>query len=245
MRIPKPPKLTKIGNTRPICPYCGSRLKSMISRKTACPHCGKAIYKRTRPKDGKDILVREDQVDLIQMQWWVKNGTYAQNMKIKLTQEKKYQAVKKERMKKYGKASDYDIKWQMFRQDLIKNSKSSNWSSYRMTKFEMAKLQISREDYNTALMILCEILYLDLHGPNDMRGNLSRERLAILKPFDQRFSIVADGVIRLVERCMKKGNIPLPKVKETFFRIANAAQSYISTPIKIPTAWKKISEKLA
>jgi len=67
-------ELTPIGNTEPICPYCNYKFDKMPQKKKQCPNCKNFIRSRTRPLDNQKILIREDQIDELEMQWAFKNG---------------------------------------------------------------------------------------------------------------------------------------------------------------------------
>lgn len=75
---PVPLTSTLIGVTEAVCPYCDHVLEKMPGRKKKCPACTKDIYVRTRPQDKVKILVREDQLLLVEEQWSIANGTHPQ-----------------------------------------------------------------------------------------------------------------------------------------------------------------------
>lgn len=59
-------KLDKnIGVTTANCPYCGIKLSKFPGRKTKCKTCGKYMYVRTRPADGVKILIKEEEIQII------------------------------------------------------------------------------------------------------------------------------------------------------------------------------------
>jgi len=70
----KDPRITAIGNTEPVCPYCNYKFDKMPLKKKQCPNCKNFIRSRTRPFDNQKILIREDQIDELEMQWAFKNG---------------------------------------------------------------------------------------------------------------------------------------------------------------------------
>ena len=70
----KDPRITAIGNTEPVCPYCNYKFDKMPLKKKQCPNCKNFIRSRTRPLDNKKILIREGQIDELEMQWAFKNG---------------------------------------------------------------------------------------------------------------------------------------------------------------------------
>jgi len=66
--------LTKIGIDQPICPYCSYKFQEMPKSKKKCPNCNNYIHSRTRPIDNKKVLIRENQIEEIEIQWAIKNN---------------------------------------------------------------------------------------------------------------------------------------------------------------------------
>ena len=59
---------SQTGVTTPNCPYCGYALAKFPQRKTKCKYCGNYIYVRTRPSDKQKILVKEENIEVIEEQ---------------------------------------------------------------------------------------------------------------------------------------------------------------------------------
>ncbi len=74
----KTTEIPRVGNKEPICPYCSSTLDKMPGRKIKCPSCSQIMYVRTCPDERVKILVREDQIELIEEKWSIENGTHEQ-----------------------------------------------------------------------------------------------------------------------------------------------------------------------
>ena len=64
--------LTAIGNTEPICPYCNFKFDKMPQKKKRCPDCSNFIISHNRPLDGKNVLLKEDQMSELGAQWSAK-----------------------------------------------------------------------------------------------------------------------------------------------------------------------------
>jgi hypothetical protein len=62
-------EFTFIGVEDDVCPYCGVVLEKRPQRKTCCKHCGGFIYARQRPIDEFRVLLREDQLELLELEW--------------------------------------------------------------------------------------------------------------------------------------------------------------------------------
>lgn len=65
----KLPELDNIGVDTPNCPYCKFTLNKFPSKKTKCKNCGEYIYVRTRPLDYKKVLIKENEIELIEEEW--------------------------------------------------------------------------------------------------------------------------------------------------------------------------------
>lgn len=65
----KLPNLKDIGITSPNCPYCNEELAKFPARKTKCKNCGKYMYVRTRPLDRKKVLLKENELELLEEEW--------------------------------------------------------------------------------------------------------------------------------------------------------------------------------
>lgn len=63
------PALKKIGISTANCPYCGCQLAKFPSRKIKCKSCNQFIYVRTRPIDNTKVLVKENEIDIIEDEW--------------------------------------------------------------------------------------------------------------------------------------------------------------------------------
>ena len=62
-------ELKEIGVAIPKCPYCNIELANFPLRKTKCINCGNDIYVKKRPLDGKKVLIKEDELQLIKEEW--------------------------------------------------------------------------------------------------------------------------------------------------------------------------------
>lgn len=65
-----------IGVTTPNCPYCGKELKKFPGKKTKCKNCENYIYVRTRAYDEQKILIKEDEIEEVSIEWEKKTGTF-------------------------------------------------------------------------------------------------------------------------------------------------------------------------
>lgn len=63
------PKLKEIGVTTANCPYCNIELNKFPAKKTKCKNCLNYIYVKTRPIDNKKVLIKENEIELIEKEW--------------------------------------------------------------------------------------------------------------------------------------------------------------------------------
>lgn len=54
------------GEINPKCPYCSAILKKFPKSKEKCKYCGQIFYKRKRPYDNKDILIKENEIGIFE-----------------------------------------------------------------------------------------------------------------------------------------------------------------------------------
>jgi hypothetical protein len=70
------PKLQRIGSTSPICPFCEYKLAKMPVENEKCPGCGEVLYIRPRPIDEKMVVLTESQLQVVEEQWAIADGSY-------------------------------------------------------------------------------------------------------------------------------------------------------------------------
>lgn len=202
-----------IGNTEPVCPQCGWSLDKMPSRKMKCPSCSGFIYVRTRPSDGRKVLVTMAQAELIKEQWSVENGTHDIYLKKKLLFEEEKATI----AARFGcKPSDNDVKWSLFNKQIIENARRGDWGLYRNTKLNMAELLRMEGRLKDALNLYLEICYIDLNGPRNTGGYSNLDILRKYPLFSPEQAFLAPGVLVRIISLKKKLKLDLSKTKEYF-----------------------------
>lgn len=152
-----------IGVETPNCPYCGVELKKFPGRKTKCKECGNFIFVRTRPADGKRILIKEDEKESVQIEWERKNGTY------ELRQAKRNEFAQMKRKLQSLRHCDFvpdrDVYWNIYQERHLKELTEGRWIDYRDTTDDMANLLYKEKKYKGALEYYLEALYIDICLP--------------------------------------------------------------------------------
>ncbi len=130
-------RLRAVGNVEPICPHCDQRLEKKPGRKKKCPHCGDFIFVRTRPSDEQRVLVTEAEVEEIEEQWSIVNGTHDEY----LAQKSRFARERVKLAQRFGREpTENDVRWSLLNQELIQHAKQENWGLFRNAKFEMAEI---------------------------------------------------------------------------------------------------------
>jgi DNA-directed RNA polymerase subunit RPC12/RpoP len=230
----------EIGNTEPICPYCSETLDKMPGRKKRCPFCGGFIYVRTRPSDEKKILVREDQIPVIEEQWAVANGTHEQLLAEREAYEKERDALKS----KFGREpSENDIRWSMLNMSLLKHAQNFQWGLYRNTRLAMGDILRKESKEIQALDTYLEVCYLDANGPSNC-GTRDPEILRQFPPFDPKSAMVAPGVIGYIDKIIASHRLTQEQVEQRFIKLAKRTGKSLNLPVDSESAWKTLKREI-
>ncbi len=69
MSASKLPALSKIGCTEAMCPYCFTVLPAFPARATKCKNCGSKYSVKTRPIDGKKVILKVSELEGLEQEW--------------------------------------------------------------------------------------------------------------------------------------------------------------------------------
>lgn len=234
------PVLPDIGNTDPICPYCGHQLDKMPGRKKKCPACAQHILVRTRPSDRKKILIREDQALHIEEQWAIANGTHDQF----LAARKAYQTERNRLRAKFGREpSENDIKWAQLNNELLEHAKGFQWGLYRNARLSMGDILKNEERYLNAIDTYLEVCYLDVNGPNNC-GTRDPQILRVFPPFNPKDGMLAPGVVGYIEDILERQELSKNDARARFLEIATKTQHSLNLPVAPDKAWIKLAREL-
>jgi tetratricopeptide (TPR) repeat protein len=160
-----PEGLLAIGTTNPICPYCRMDLGIMPKRKKKCKSCGKFIFVRTRPLDNCKILIKEDEIELIEEQWAIKQGFHEEYKSRKTIKKQEYDEAKADLTKAFGETpSENDIQWRLLNDNIRKSVQNNDWGLYRQTIFEQGEFIRKEKKLKYAMGLYFSVCYLDLNG---------------------------------------------------------------------------------
>lgn len=227
----------RIGIKESVCPYCGVELDKKPSRKKKCPDCGNYIFVRTSPIDRSKILIKENEIDIIEEQWSIVNGVHDEYLKEKIKIENERQKLET----KFGSPpSENDVKWALLNNDLLKNVRNGDWGLYRNNKYSMAEILRKENKLQNALMFYMEVCYLDLNGPNNIGGIKEYG----VEPFSLEDAFLAPGIVKRVKILVNKLSLDPEEAKGVFIKIAHKVEKNMKLPLSPKLAWNKIENEL-
>lgn len=207
----------------------------MPGRKKKCEHCGEFIYVRTHPKNRKKILIRSDQIEIIELEWAKLNGTYDQLMAEKRAVENERKRLRK----KFGKEpSENDVQWGLLNSKVLNYISTQQWGLCRNAKLSMGQILLSESKYRDALPIFIEVLYLDINGPMNIDPSISKRR------FDSTMGMVVPYVLGEYLSLIEKNGLPQEAAESEFVKEATKLQKNLKPRIGPEGAWKRIKKEM-
>lgn len=236
-----PRGLAQIGVSGPNCPYCSGLLERKPTKKKKCPHCGKFIYVRTRPQDHVKVLVTDQQVELIEEQWSMINGTHEEY----LAGKQKIEVERSRLAQQFGQApSENDVKWSLLGKEMIEHALNGNWGHYRNTRFQMAEVLRKESKLKQALSMYFGVCYLDLNGPRNASGIKDPDLLRKFPPFSPKEGFLAPGIISRMTRIIEKLNLDQENVLTVFREAARHDHKGLKLPVHPEEAWQSLRRVL-
>lgn len=230
----------KIGNTNAICPYCNEKLEKMPKRKTKCPKCENYIYKRTRPFDEVDIIIREDQLDIIEEEWSIKNGSHD----IYLKEKARKKRIRDGMRESFGKEpADYDVEFRVLNDQAVEAEFSGDWGFARNYRLKMAKNLEKRKSHELALRLYYHVSYLDINGPNNRSGMKSVD-LDNYPYFTPKSGFLAPGVIKRMKTLINKLEFDEEDCKQGFIEVNKPIYEGSPTSLSPEKAWSLLQAEL-
>ncbi|RPA35540.1 hypothetical protein [Shewanella frigidimarina] len=237
--VAKIAKIAKVGNTEPNCPYCDHVLEKMPGRKKKCPECSQFICVRTCPHELVKILIREDQIETIEENWAIVNGTHEQFLA-----EKQNKESIRSKLISQGNASptELDVQWIQLESSLPVLASDFKWGVYRNARLGMGDILKKRGYISEALNTYLEVCFIDLNGPNNC-GTKDPELLKMCPPFDPKSAFLAPGVLGYVYKLANKLELQSNDIESRFIERANNVGRDLGLPISPSEAWQKLSSE--
>ncbi|WP_139172592.1 hypothetical protein [Onishia taeanensis] len=233
-------EIPRVGNKEPVCPHCSIALDKMPGRKKKCPSCSEFIFVRTCPEERVKVLVREDQIELIEKKWAIENGAHEQF----LAENRDREAIKNQLMSQgIDSPTDLDVKWQQLKASLPKLASEYKWGLYRNARLGMGDVLKKQGKLSEALDTYLEVCFIDLNGPNNC-GTKDPEILKMLPPFDPKSAFLAPGVLGYIEKMCKELNVKPEDLGSRFISLSSEVEHQLKLPISAEEAWKELSGEL-
>lgn len=125
------------------CPYCNQELERTPIRKSRCPHCKNIIYIKRRPDEDKQKLVTEDEANLIDQLWDVRNKIKEKN---KLFEALEYLNLTREdfinfKYNHFPNATDFEVITKLIDhhyETLTTKKEKIDYHKFKITYFDLA-----------------------------------------------------------------------------------------------------------
>ena len=154
----------KLGNEESSCPHCRREYKSAPDEVKKCLGCSKAFFKAKRPQDGLTVLVREENREILKMQWEnIKKAELVEGLdmneleKVRLHLEQKNDT----------KYAIYDAHFMLIRSYTAKALKSGRFRLYSSLIYYMAEHDRYEKQFAKALSYYFYIYFLQLNGASN------------------------------------------------------------------------------
>lgn len=226
-----------LGNTDSICPHCSKPLGKMPRRKKKCPHCGQFMYVRTRPDDGRRVLVTEEGTRQIEEPWMFELAMYSNDP----VDPQQLEVHKASLARKFGhEPSDQDALWSLLNSQLLEHAKNANWGLYRNARLSMAELLTTEKKFRAALDTYLEISYLDANGPRNLGGASHPEVLREYPSFDREYAFQAPAIVNRIDLLAQRLNLSDLELSKAYLAVAERLQRNLKLPVAPEEGWKDL-----
>ncbi len=154
----------KLGNANQQCPHCRREYTSMPVEMKKCLGCSKAFFKTKRPQDGLTVLVREENRELITLQWEnIKKAEMIENI-----DEGALEKIRVKLEDKHGsRFTLYDAHFVLIKQHVAKALVSGRFRLYSSLIYYMAEYDRYKKDFTQALSYYFYLYYLQFNGASN------------------------------------------------------------------------------
>ena len=236
------PKLRYIGNTGPVCPFCEHALKEMPEQSQKCPHCGDYVYVRSRPIDDRKILVTESQIQIVDEQWAIADGTYEEMLAHR--RDPADDRVNLNRKSDLEKSLD-DVRWTLLQKELLDNKLKWRYGSYRNTLVEMGKLLVREARFPEALSKYLDVCYLDLNGTTNVAIVEDQDPSQRQSPFVLELARTDPSIVSEVRKLAAKLNLSRDDIQKRFLNSTKSHAITFQPPVIPQDAWLQLSKELS
>lgn len=213
-------------NRKAECPNCLGVLAKVPGRKTKCPHCGQYMYVRTRP-DSVRVVVTEQEADRIDEEWALLSD------------------IPPDPSIAEGEGSDNASRWESLNRELTEFASNQDWGLYRNCRNEMADQLMRESEFQRALNLYLEVIYLDQNGPQNCGGYVDAEFLKEFPPFDLTLAFLAPGMVDLIQRLGRRLEISLDDIKTAYIEHNASVHRSLALPKSPESTWPDLANALS
>lgn len=224
----------------PVCPYCGVVLEKMPGRKKKCPSCSNDIYVRSRPEDGKPVLVKDSEHPVVEAYRQVRRAISDGG----LFEENDLPQARAALRKQFGhEPSEGDVLWRLFNDKSMELAKYRNWGLYRNLRLTMAEHLIAEQRDAAAMQMFLEVCYLDLNGPTN-RGDMDPDpELESMFPiWDPERGMEPDYAASRAAGLADSASLEIDDIREKFYETARKLHASMKLPVSPEDAWSELED---
>jgi len=214
----------------------------MPQRKTRCPACQRYVYSRTRPIDAQKVLLREEDLDRLNEEWSIANGTHDEFLQQRARRVSAEEELRRELTRQ---PTPEEVQLRLLLEDAAILARQQNWGLYRNARFSIGEVLRAQGSFEAALRLFLEVCYIDLSGPQNVAGIPDSFRTGGRFPdFDERSALVAPGV---ADRCRKLGvklGLDSDGMRETFLSVAAEVDRHLTLPVEASVSWDRLKGDL-
>ncbi len=154
----------KLGNENSQCPHCRRTYTTVPAEVKKCLGCAKGFFKAKRPQDGQMVLVREENRELLNLQWEnIKRAELIERINHDELEKIRLQAQSHE-----GKQFTlFDAHFFLVRQYTAKALLSGRFRLYSSLIYYMAEHDRYQKEFAKALMYYFYVFYLQVNGASN------------------------------------------------------------------------------
>ena len=224
-----------IGCVEAFCPTCGGALVKFPTRRIACADCESEIFVRTRPLDGKKVIVNSlIDTDLARQRVLVQGAKIRCNV-VRADAEHLAQGL----TDKFGMPpSTADLIWAYLGQSARTNLLSGAFGLYRNNQLDRAAILDDESRSFEALGFIFRVLYLDANGVSN-GTRIEPETL-----FSTELIFDSPLVYKTATRIMFMERVTPTSATALFLQVAKQEQDMTGAPREPAEIWSVVQEKL-
>jgi len=234
-KIYKKEEIMMLGSRKALCPYCNVLLPKFPAQKTKCKNCHNFYYKRSRLRDGKEVIVTAEERDFIDIEIKKYNSLNPFAYQYFIDETIRKYDIRNELIEKgIDNPSELEI-LEIYLMEQVKINIKKNDIGIAFTNYlELGEQQLKNKLFEKAFYNFCIALYLVVNGPNNSDTG---------PRFTPKQGIVPGGLVDLLLRSCKQIYQSNDEIKIKFIEINKATWKKFKPPLTPEEVWEKVKEK--